>query len=220
MSPSSPTSLTDRVIRVTHANWGGSRGKVEENVTVVDVSADGDWSRGQGLVQSDPRPGHLRLSDLRLHLQGSPRPLARRRDDGLGRHRRRPDPDARHAFDPFDCDARSARSAARLAVMRTLPCTRPSPPLVLAACCHQVMPTLRQRKRRARAGARWGRSEPAGPRRRHRAVLERRTDRDRDGLYQPGAARTARAAARPRWFRARWRCSRRRPPTASRSASP
>jgi surface antigen len=36
--------LTDRVIRVTHANWGGSRGKVEENVTVVDVSGEGDWS--------------------------------------------------------------------------------------------------------------------------------------------------------------------------------
>ncbi|MBX9461141.1 MAG: CHAP domain-containing protein [Brevundimonas sp.] len=36
--------LTDRVIRVTHANWGGSRGKVEENVTVVDVSDRGDWS--------------------------------------------------------------------------------------------------------------------------------------------------------------------------------
>lgn len=36
--------LTDRVIRVTHANWGGSRGKVEENVTVVDVSERGDWS--------------------------------------------------------------------------------------------------------------------------------------------------------------------------------
>ena len=37
--------LTDRVIRVTHANWGGSRGRVEENVTVVDVSGSGDWSR-------------------------------------------------------------------------------------------------------------------------------------------------------------------------------
>ena len=36
--------LTDRVIRVTHANWGGSRGRVEENVTVVDVSHDGDWT--------------------------------------------------------------------------------------------------------------------------------------------------------------------------------
>ncbi|KQY95554.1 amidase [Brevundimonas sp. Root1423] len=36
--------LTDRVIRVTHANWGGSRGRVEENVTVVDVSPSGDWS--------------------------------------------------------------------------------------------------------------------------------------------------------------------------------
>lgn len=37
--------LTDRVVRVTHANWGGSRGRVEENVTVVDVSPSGDWSR-------------------------------------------------------------------------------------------------------------------------------------------------------------------------------
>jgi surface antigen len=37
--------LTDRVIRVTHANWGGSRGKVEENVTVVDVSPNGDWTQ-------------------------------------------------------------------------------------------------------------------------------------------------------------------------------
>ena len=36
--------LTDRVIRITHANWGGSRGRVEENVTVVDVSGEGDWS--------------------------------------------------------------------------------------------------------------------------------------------------------------------------------
>lgn len=37
--------LTNRVIRVTHANWGGSRGRVEENVTVVDVSGQNDWSR-------------------------------------------------------------------------------------------------------------------------------------------------------------------------------
>lgn len=36
--------LTDRVIRITHANWGGSRGKVEENVTVVDVSGEGNWT--------------------------------------------------------------------------------------------------------------------------------------------------------------------------------
>jgi surface antigen len=36
--------LTDRVIRITHANWGGSRGKIEENVTVADVSAGNDWS--------------------------------------------------------------------------------------------------------------------------------------------------------------------------------
>lgn len=40
--------LTDRVIQVTHANWsiiGGSRGQVENNVTVVDVSPAGDWSQ-------------------------------------------------------------------------------------------------------------------------------------------------------------------------------
>jgi surface antigen len=36
--------LTDRIVQVTHANWGGSRGKVEENVTVVDVSPRGDWT--------------------------------------------------------------------------------------------------------------------------------------------------------------------------------
>jgi surface antigen len=39
--------LTDRIIQVTHANWsriGGSRGQIEQNVTVVDVSPDGDWS--------------------------------------------------------------------------------------------------------------------------------------------------------------------------------
>jgi surface antigen len=40
--------LTDRVIQVTHANWsiiGGSRGQVEQDVTVVDVSSAGDWSQ-------------------------------------------------------------------------------------------------------------------------------------------------------------------------------
>ena len=39
--------LTDRIIQVTHANWsviGGSRGKIEQNVTVVDVSPGGDWT--------------------------------------------------------------------------------------------------------------------------------------------------------------------------------
>jgi surface antigen len=39
--------LTDRVIQVTHANWsvlGGRRGKVERDVTVIDVSTKGDWS--------------------------------------------------------------------------------------------------------------------------------------------------------------------------------
>jgi surface antigen len=40
--------LTDRVIQITHANWsriGGSRGQIERDVTVIDVSPAGDWSR-------------------------------------------------------------------------------------------------------------------------------------------------------------------------------
>lgn len=40
--------LTDRVIQVTHANWSvmnGTRGQVEQDVTVVDVSPAGDWSQ-------------------------------------------------------------------------------------------------------------------------------------------------------------------------------
>ncbi|ACG79739.1 conserved hypothetical protein [Phenylobacterium zucineum HLK1] len=40
--------LTDRVVQITHANWSpieGSRGKVEKDVTVIDVSPDGDWSQ-------------------------------------------------------------------------------------------------------------------------------------------------------------------------------
>ena len=40
--------LTDRVIQVTQANWSiieGSRGKVERDVTVVDVFTLGDWSQ-------------------------------------------------------------------------------------------------------------------------------------------------------------------------------
>jgi surface antigen len=48
--------LTDRVIQVTHANWSiinGTRGQIEQNVTVVDVSPQGDWS--QVKVWFDPR---------------------------------------------------------------------------------------------------------------------------------------------------------------------
>jgi surface antigen len=40
--------LTDRIIQVTHANWSpveGRRGQIENNVTVVDVSDSGDWSK-------------------------------------------------------------------------------------------------------------------------------------------------------------------------------
>ena len=39
---------TERVIQVTHANWSqidGHRGQVEEDVTVVDVSDKGDWTK-------------------------------------------------------------------------------------------------------------------------------------------------------------------------------
>ena len=39
--------LTDRVIHITHANWSpidGSRGKIEKDVTLIDVSPAGDWS--------------------------------------------------------------------------------------------------------------------------------------------------------------------------------
>ncbi len=40
--------VSPREIKVTHANWSpinGHRGQVEENVTVVDTSAAGNWSR-------------------------------------------------------------------------------------------------------------------------------------------------------------------------------
>jgi surface antigen len=48
--------LTDRIIQVTHANWSridGERGKIEQNVTVVDVSPEGDWTEVK--VWYDPR---------------------------------------------------------------------------------------------------------------------------------------------------------------------
>lgn len=50
--------LTDRIIQVTHANWSqidGHRGQIEQDVTVVDVSANGDWS--QVKVWYDPVGG-------------------------------------------------------------------------------------------------------------------------------------------------------------------
>jgi len=36
--------VSDRIIKVTHANWGGAKGRVEHDVTVVDASPAGDWS--------------------------------------------------------------------------------------------------------------------------------------------------------------------------------
>src|SRR6516164_3492750 len=47
--------LTDRIVQITHANWSlidGDRGKVERDVTVVDVSPNGDWSEVK--VWNDP----------------------------------------------------------------------------------------------------------------------------------------------------------------------
>jgi len=37
--------VSDRIIKVTHANWGGSPGRVENDVTVVDASPANDWSQ-------------------------------------------------------------------------------------------------------------------------------------------------------------------------------
>jgi len=40
--------VSDRVIKITHANWSiidGRRGQVERDVTVVDASANNDWSK-------------------------------------------------------------------------------------------------------------------------------------------------------------------------------
>ncbi|PZU11048.1 MAG: CHAP domain-containing protein [Sphingomonas sp.] len=37
--------VSDRIIKVTHANWGGAKGRVERDVTVVDASPAGDWSQ-------------------------------------------------------------------------------------------------------------------------------------------------------------------------------
>ena len=50
--------LTDRVIQITHANWSpidGSRGKIEKDVTLIDVSQTGDWSEVK--VWYDPSRG-------------------------------------------------------------------------------------------------------------------------------------------------------------------
>ena len=36
--------LSERLIKVTHANWGGAKGRIEHDVEVMDTSAKGDWS--------------------------------------------------------------------------------------------------------------------------------------------------------------------------------
>jgi surface antigen len=50
--------LSDRIIEISHANWSpidGGRGRVEQDVTAVDVSAKGDWSEVK--VWYDPSHG-------------------------------------------------------------------------------------------------------------------------------------------------------------------
>jgi surface antigen len=37
--------MSDRIIKVTHANWGGMKGRVERDVTVIDASPNNDWSQ-------------------------------------------------------------------------------------------------------------------------------------------------------------------------------
>ena len=39
--------ITDRIVQITHANWSpinGRRGQVETDVTMIDVSENGEWS--------------------------------------------------------------------------------------------------------------------------------------------------------------------------------
>ena len=63
--------LTERVMRISHANWGGSRGRIERDVTVVDVSDANDWSRvrvwhnpsGDLGVSVDPTYGFIDPAD-------------------------------------------------------------------------------------------------------------------------------------------------------------
>jgi surface antigen len=40
--------VSDRIVKVTHANWSiinGRRGQIEHDVTVIDASPNGDWSQ-------------------------------------------------------------------------------------------------------------------------------------------------------------------------------
>lgn len=37
--------VSDRIVKVTHANWGGMKGRIERDVTVIDTSPANDWSQ-------------------------------------------------------------------------------------------------------------------------------------------------------------------------------
>ena len=63
--------VSDRIIKVTHANWSiinGHRGQVEKDVTVIDTSAGRRLEPGPGLVCAAQGSRHPRLSGVRLHL--------------------------------------------------------------------------------------------------------------------------------------------------------
>jgi len=92
--------LTDRVIQVTQANWSiiqGRRGQVERDVTVIDVSPQGDWSQSRsGTIRSATsarpsiRPTASSIRPPRPPPPAPPRPRSHRgpdRDEPIGRRR-------------------------------------------------------------------------------------------------------------------------------------
>ncbi|WP_174274659.1 CHAP domain-containing protein [Sphingomonas bacterium] len=81
--------LSDRIIKVTHANWGGMKGRIENDVTVIDTSANNDWSAvrvwyapiGSIGIKAYPTYGFI-YSGARA-VAGEVRALADRADDVL-----------------------------------------------------------------------------------------------------------------------------------------
>lgn len=82
--------LTDRVIQISHANWsriGGTRGQIERDVTVIDISPAGDWSQVKvwydpirdlgttsypthGFIYPDAKAQHIAAAGSRLTAAG------------------------------------------------------------------------------------------------------------------------------------------------------
>ena len=69
--------VSDRVIKVTHANWS-TGGQIERNVEVVDVSANNDWSSvrvwygpiGKIGTSANPTNGFIYSDPARVQLAG------------------------------------------------------------------------------------------------------------------------------------------------------